>query len=387
MSHDSLYAVIPHLLLRRIPDAGDMISEGQLFCMRIERTADARLYATGLFNQREYGSQTATMQRFRENVKQPSTINLVFTDVPRHIHQRFTEQIEAIRIKDLCPYGKWFGDNPTAPFLQQESGGTVPPDRRPKIQADHNKFSFFDIAEYTVQLGYGFIAQHAYEMARRLSTRYEAAPMKTPKASAQTEIDQTQPSRVIAANHDLYNHAEAKQELWDILFCNDATKVTKVDLYRTVDREHATGTLSTTSTQSKWSRTMVFLVYLLHLTLQGPPGTGKPYIMQRILLSFFQSQNKVTGSAHQVLIVSPTNELASRVASETQLVIEKYSRRQDASPAIVVRLYQDTTEWKLTWRPAAESEQDTMSRKLSSRMKAVTRSKGFRTRLFRCTAT
>jgi len=52
--------------------------------------------------------------------------------------------------------------------------------------------------------------------------------------------------------------------------------------------------------------------------------------------------------------VSQTNELASNVASEIATVIEQYSRREDASPVIVIRLHQDKTEQKIAWRPAAE---------------------------------
>lgn len=43
MRHESQDVIIPPWLLRRIPDAKDVIADNELFCMRLERAADTHV--------------------------------------------------------------------------------------------------------------------------------------------------------------------------------------------------------------------------------------------------------------------------------------------------------------------------------------------------------
>jgi len=440
---DEQYLICPQWILQHIPNAKDLIAANELFCMRLELTTDASIHAAGLFNERRYGSQTETMEALRREVKEASTFNLVFSGPGKAAKQVFTEQKKAFSEMNFWPYGVWFGDHPQKPFLQIGRGHIVRPENRPEIPPARNKSSFFEIAEYTAHLGYGFIAQHEYDMELLNSAKEERVTMKTlavphagdrlyqifikqptggriyrpgktgfvhfgklpreevaqsqpvvsveeiraqldtpmeeadkqddtatseptghvdkwkfylvedalwapigyatgymerPKVNgefqvstdatlepivlswvnlngrslahaladhpaqkvfARTTIDATQYECVIAANHDLYKDMNEKKELWDILLCNDATTTTKVDFYRTVDRQACDWSFRDHFNREQraafkgLSRLPAFMV-----TLQGPPGTGKSYFTHRILLPFFQSLNTVTQSPH-----------------------------------------------------------------------------------------
>ncbi|KAJ5658585.1 uncharacterized protein N7484_002234 [Penicillium longicatenatum] len=157
MTHpnDQSLLIAPASLIENQPE---YIENGRMWCLLIHLAKESEVsrQGAGLFCERDYGGLTNTMINIRDHLHETEALCMfVQTNV---LESRLKDIIAGFESQVIHPYGPFFGDHPTKPFLQIGQLNLSPP--RVTSQAT---LSFHDIDEYIVKAGYGTVIENSQE--------------------------------------------------------------------------------------------------------------------------------------------------------------------------------------------------------------------------------
>jgi len=110
----------------------------------------------GMFRERDYRGLTDEVNKIRDHLRETETL-CMFVRTKR-LKSGFEDMVAGLGNQADHPYGPFFGEHPTKPFLQVGQINPCPP--KAKSQAS---MAFHSIAEYVVKAGYGTVLENALE--------------------------------------------------------------------------------------------------------------------------------------------------------------------------------------------------------------------------------
>ena len=156
--NDQNTLIAPESLIKDHPKAQRCIQNGDMWCLLINLTKQSEVprQGAGLFRERDYHGLTDIMNNTRDHLHETEVLCLfvrsaALEDSVKKIRHGFENQVNH-------PYGPFFGDHPTNPFLELDQLNVSPP--KVKSQAT---LSFHDIDEYIVKTGYGTVLENSLE--------------------------------------------------------------------------------------------------------------------------------------------------------------------------------------------------------------------------------
>ncbi|KAJ5925547.1 hypothetical protein N7454_008186 [Penicillium verhagenii] len=153
--NDQSPLIAPASLIENQPD---YIENGRMWCLLIHLAKESEVsrQGAGLFCERDYGGLTNTMNNIRDYLHETEALCMfVQTNV---LESRLKDIIAGLENQVPHPYGPFFGNHPTKPFLQVGEINLSPPE-----VTSQATLSFHDIDEYIVKTGYGTVIENDLE--------------------------------------------------------------------------------------------------------------------------------------------------------------------------------------------------------------------------------
>lgn len=141
-----------------IENQPEHIENGRMWCLLINLAKESEVsrQGAGLFRDREYGGLTDTMNNIRDHLHETEALCMFLkTQV---LESRLNDIIAGLESQAIHPYGPFFGNHPTKPFLQIDQLNLSPPH-----VTSQATLSFHDIDEYIVKTGYGTVIENDLE--------------------------------------------------------------------------------------------------------------------------------------------------------------------------------------------------------------------------------
>ncbi|KAJ5808792.1 hypothetical protein N7474_010061 [Penicillium riverlandense] len=156
--NDQNLLIAPASLVENQPDTQEYILNGEMWCLLIKlvKQSEVSRQGAGLFRERDYRGLTNTMNNIRDHLHETEAICMfVRTNI---LESRLRQIIAGLQTQVNHPYGPFFGDHPTKPFLQIGQLNLSPPQ-----VTSQATLSFHDIDEYIVKTGYGTVIENDLE--------------------------------------------------------------------------------------------------------------------------------------------------------------------------------------------------------------------------------
>ncbi|OQD75837.1 hypothetical protein PENDEC_c006G01992 [Penicillium decumbens] len=157
-SNDQEPLVAPASLVENRPAEQEYIQDGKMWCFLVKLTPHSKVEreGPGMFRERDYRGLTDEVNKIRDHLRETETL-CMFVRTKR-LKSGLEDMIAGLESQADHPYGPFFGEHPTKPFLQVGQINPCPP--KAKSQAS---MAFHSIAEYVVKAGYGTILENALE--------------------------------------------------------------------------------------------------------------------------------------------------------------------------------------------------------------------------------